>query len=218
MFTGLIQDLGQVRRWEQNLEGALLTVASKKMASDVALGDSVAINGVCQSVVKLQAASFTVQTVHTTLQKTTLGKLAVGAPVNLELAMRASDRLGGHLVTGHVNGVARIIKIRQIGNNYLPIFQLPAALMTYLVLEGPVAIDGISLTISDLRPSANEVEVSIIPLTWQQTNLAHKRPGDLVNVEVDILAKYVENFVGGSSSPNRRKISIDREWLHSKGY
>lgn len=223
MFTGLIKELGEVQTIERNSEGKKITFRSNNLVNDMGIDDSVAINGACQTVVTKTASSFTVQAVHTTLEKTTLGSLKVGDLVNMELALRLADRLGGHLVQGHVNGIGKITDIKNYGENYVMNFAVSSELMKYMVKEGSITLHGTSLTISDLWREKNEAQVSIIPHTWNHT-LFHKLwIGDKLNVEVDILAKYVENllFYGSNSNESvnkEKKSTITEDWLRSKGF
>ncbi len=222
MFTGLIKELGEVQSIERNSEGKKFTFRSAQLVNDMGIDDSVAINGACQTVISKTSNSFTVQAVHTTLEKTTLGTLKVGEQVNMELALRLADRLGGHLVQGHVNGIGTITDVKNYGENYVMNFSVSPDLMKYMVKEGSITLHGTSLTLSDLWREKNEAQVSIIPHTWNHT-LFHKLwIGDKLNVEVDILAKYVENLLlyGGSSTANvnNKKSTITEDWLRSKGF
>jgi riboflavin synthase len=213
MFTGLISDIGIITHMSVNQEGKIITIHAKKTAQEVALGDSVAINGTCLTVVSFNHDHFSVQAVHVTLQKTSIGTLHVGSSVNLELALKASDRLGGHFVQGHVNGIGKILSIAATGNNYEVSIHIPPALQHYMVNEGSIAVDGISLTTAKVLQEG--VMVSIIPHTWNATILHHKRVGDWVNIEVDIIAKYVEQFTRMQGVKNS---AINRDWLQTQGF
>lgn len=198
MFTGLIKDIGTVKNITANGEGKLFTIETNKLISDIQIDDSVATNGVCLTATKISGNCFTAQAVHVTLEKTNLGKLNTGDKVNLELALRASDRLGGHIVQGHVNTVARLHNVKKLGNNWELSFSAPESYFKYIIQEGSICIDGISLTIARLK---NKVfTVSIIPHTYENTTLHTKKVGDLANIEVDIMAKYLENFLKFDSS------------------
>ncbi len=192
MFTGLVETLGTIKEVASNKEGRTLRVSSP-IAKDLQIDDSVSINGACQTVIERTDSEFLVQAVHVTLEKTTLGELETGDEVNLELAMRASDRLGGHMVQGHVNTVTELSRIKEIGKNWEIWFKLPEGQEKYIVKEGSICIEGISLTVADLTDS--EFMVTIIPHTYSKTNLKHKTPGSRVNIEVDILAKYIERLL-----------------------
>lgn len=213
MFTGLISEVGTVRGIYENTEGKVFTIEAKNSSMHLALGDSVSVNGTCLTVIDFSKDQFRAQAVWVTLQKTNLGKLMLGSHVNLELALRASDRLGGHLIQGHVNGIAQICKITSIGNNFLIKVQVPTDLQKYMVAEGSVALDGISLTIAEVDFDC--IIVSIIPHTWHHTILCYKKVGDMMNIEVDIIAKYVEKFTRQS---NEKRSGIDREWLQNHGF
>ncbi len=196
MFTGLVQTLGKVQSVRSIPEGKEISIESKEACQEVRPDDSVSVNGACQTVVSVKGNVFVVQAVHVTLEKTTLGQLRTGDEVNLELAMRLGDRLGGHLVQGHVNGTAKLISITPSGQNYRLRFKAQDELMRYVIDEGSVALEGISLTVSKVsNRQQGEFEVSIIPHTWKNTILKHRKIGDLLNVEVDVLAKYVENLL-----------------------
>ncbi len=223
MFTGLIKELGEVQAIERNSEGKKITFKSSVLIKDMGIDDSVAINGACQTVISKTTNSFTVQAVHTTLDKTTLGSLKVGETVNMELALTLADRLGGHLVQGHVNGIGKITDVKNYGDNYVMNFSVPSDLMKYMVKEGSITLHGTSLTISDLWKEKNEAQVSIIPHTWFHTVFNKLWIGDNLNVEVDILAKYVENLLlyGANTQQNVNKESksnITEDWLRSKGF
>lgn len=223
MFTGLVKELGKVASLTKNSAGIALKVKSEKIVKEISIDDSVSINGVCQTVTWFDTNSFQVQIVHGTLEKTTLGELKLGSTVNLELALRLSDRLGGHLVQGHVNGISKILDFKNFGNNWILRFSIPKDLMRYVVKEGSITLNGVSLTVYDIDLNLCEGVVSIIPHTWDNTVFKGSKIGDKVNVEVDILAKYVENllFAGGKralSVEKPEKSKISEEWLNEKGF
>lgn len=207
MFTGLIKDLGKIKSITQNDEGRSFEIETG-LVHDIAIDDSVAVNGVCLTATAVKENSFIMQAVHVTLEKTTLGNLTVGESVNLELALRYSDRLGGHLVQGHVNGVGEVIEIENRGENYHVWYRLPEKLMKYVLKEGSIALDGISLTIADVR--ADAVMVTLIPHTWKETQAQFLKVGSQVNVEVDqmaqMISKYVESFMGQYMEKKNGKI------------
>lgn len=196
MFTGLIKDLGKIIRMTSIPEGMELEIETKLMP-DIAVDDSIAVNGVCLTATKLQASSFCVQAVNLTLEKTSLKILNEGSLVNLELAMRLSDRLGGHIVQGHVNGVAELLRLKNFGENFEIWFKIPTNFKKYIIKEGSIALDGISLTVADVNFEGDDAEimVTIIPHTWNHTQLHTKKIGDVINLEVDMMAKYLENFI-----------------------
>ena len=192
MFTGLIKEVGIIKSIEENTEGKLFQISCPHLFSQIQIDDSVATNGVCLTAVKTQDNCYWAQAVHTTLEKSSLGDLEVGSQVNLELAILPTERLGGHFVQGHVNAVAILNKVENTGDNYNLTFDLPADQMKFIINEGSIAIEGISLTVAKVEDS--QVSVTIIPHTWENTNLVTKSIGDKVNIEVDMLAKYLWNF------------------------
>jgi len=193
MFTGLIKDIGTIKSINTNVEGKEFIIQSKKLNSEIQIDDSVSTNGVCLTATEIKGDTFKIQAVHVTLEKTNIGKLNVGDKVNLELALRPMDRMGGHLVQGHVNGVGKIKDINSRGKNYVITMQAPPTLYKYMIPEGSIAIDGISLTISKL--TSTDFSVSLIPHSWDNTIFHSKKIGDSVNIEVDMMAKYLENFL-----------------------
>lgn len=206
MFTGLIKDIGTIKSITTNAEGKEFIIETQKLAHEIQIDDSVATNGVCLTATEIKGNTFKVQAVHVTLEKTNIGKLKLGSKVNLELALRPMDRLGGHFVQGHVNGTGKIKSIKPIGKNYEISFSTHRNLFKYMIPEGSIAIDGISLTISKL--TSDEFSVSIIPHTFDNTVLHTKRSGDSVNIEVDMMAKYLENFMRFS---NKKESKFDLE-------
>jgi riboflavin synthase len=214
MFTGIIEEIGKIEKITPIVGGITIKIKTEKILEDVAVNDSVCVDGVCLTVTKLDTNSFLVDAVGATLDKTTFNKVKANAAVNLERSVRLNDRLGGHLVQGHVNGIGPISEIKKLGENYLVKIIVPEDLERYLIKEGSIAINGISLTIADVKK--NEISISIIPHTWQNTNLKYKEVNDKVNVEIDILAKYVEKLltkVNNSSDKN-----ITESWLKEIGY
>jgi riboflavin synthase len=193
MFTGLIKDIGIIKSITTNSEGKEFLIESSKLANEIQIDDSIATNGVCLTATEIKNNLFKVQAVHVTLEKTNLGKLTTGSKVNLELALRPIDRIGGHFVQGHVNGFGTIKAITPRGKNFEITFNAPRNLFRYIIEEGSVAIDGISLTVSKL--TSDTFSVSIIPHTYQNTVLHTKTIGETVNIEVDMMAKYLENFL-----------------------
>ena len=193
MFTGLIKDIGTIKSIRTNSEGKEFIIDAPKLSTEIAIDDSVATNGVCLTATQITGSSFKVQAVHVTLEKTSLGKLNKGDKVNLELALRPMDRMGGHFVQGHVNGVGKITNINSRGKNFELTLEAPKDLYRYMISEGSIALEGISLTISNL--TSQNFSVSIIPHTWDNTILHTKKVGDSINIEVDMMAKYLENFI-----------------------
>lgn len=196
MFTGLIADLGSVRSVKQDADGATFEIATR-LAAELHGGDSVAVNGVCLTATAVAEGSFQVQATMETLRRSALERLAPGSPVNLELALRADGRLGGHIVQGHVDGTGMIEGVREEGFARVLDVEIEAGrgdgLARYLVEKGSVAVEGVSLTVSELRDDG--FSVSLIPETLARTNLGGAQVGDRVNLEVDILAKHVERLL-----------------------
>jgi riboflavin synthase len=205
MFTGLIQAIGVIEQISETAEGRLLRIHCPDLIKDIAVDDSISTNGVCLTATAVGNEGFTAHAIHTTLEKTSIGGLHQGDRVNLELAMRASDRLGGHMVQGHVNAVATVTAIAMRGENWQFHVAFPENLRKYMILEGSITLDGISLTIAELGDSS--LMVSIIPHTLRHTTLADKTAGSLVNLEVDIMAKYIENFL-------RFDKNLAKAWTH----
>jgi riboflavin synthase len=193
MFTGLIEDVGVVDRLRLSRGAAVLTVKTRLPVRSLPLGASIAINGACLTVVRKRRSAFTVDVSPETLRLTNLARLRTGSLVNLEQPMRLQERLGGHLVTGHVDGVAIVSAIAGHGEFTIFTFRLPRRLGTLLVSKGSVAVDGISLTVNQC--SAERFSVAIIPFTLQHTNLRARKVGDKVNIETDLIGKYVQAFM-----------------------
>ncbi len=192
MFTGLVESMGKCASLQAEGEGRRLVIEATIFGNDITLGESIAINGVCLTVVEKTVGSATFQLAPETLRKSNLGNLTTGSLVNLERALRMGDRLGGHWVQGHVDGVGSLLRREQDGDWKRFIFQMPATLSRYLVAKGSITINGVSLTVGDV--SSDTFSVALIPHTLSITNLGVLRNGDTVNLEVDILAKYVERL------------------------
>jgi riboflavin synthase len=193
MFTGLVQDLGTVVAVDVTGAGAVLTVESP-LAGDVAEGDSVAVNGVCLTATGICGQRFGFDVMHETLRRSSLAEIEAGSKVNLELALRADARLGGHIMQGHVDGVGVIADVREDGFSRVVTVEAAPELLRYVVEKGSIAVDGVSLTVS--RVDDTSFDVSLIPETLERTNLGGTNPGRTVNLEVDVVAKYVEKLVG----------------------
>ncbi|HLH21502.1 MAG TPA: riboflavin synthase [Chloroflexota bacterium] len=193
MFTGIVEETGTVRALDERDGSIALQVEARTVCDDLRLGDSIAVNGVCLTVTAHDANSFTVGLAPETLRRTDLGDLRPGARVNLERALAAGGRMGGHYVQGHVDGTGEIVSVRPEGDSLWMTFRAPAELLPYLVVKGFVAIDGISLTITERR--ADTFSVALVAYTQSVVTLASKRPGDRVNLEVDVIAKYVESLL-----------------------
>ena len=189
MFTGIISHLGKVKSFQNS---QLSVRVDRSLIKQVKNGDSVAVNGVCLTVIDKRADLFQVEVMPETLKRTALGGLKSGDIVNLELAMKAADRFAGHIVQGHIDGVATVKSIKQKGNSHIFTFEVPKQLGRYIVEKGSIAVNGISLTVIDA--SNKTFTVGIIPYTWRHTMLSSAKVGDRVNIEVDILAKYLEKL------------------------
>ena len=201
MFTGIVEELGEVVAIEPLADASRLTVRGSVVTSDAGHGDSIAVNGVCLTVVDTAEGAFTADVMAETLRRSALGDLAVGSPVNLERAVRVSDRLGGHVVQGHVDGTGRLLSVSPDEHWTVVRVSLPDGLGRYVVEKGSITVDGISLTVSALGD--DWFEVSLIPTTLGLTTLGRKGPGDGVNLEVDILAKHVEKLLQAGVAPGR---------------
>ncbi len=199
MFTGIIEELGEVVAVEPQGDAVRLTVRGPAVVSDAGHGDSIAVNGCCLTMVERGDESFTVDVMQESLDKTSLGALVPGSRVNLERAVTAATRLGGHIVQGHVDGTGTIVN-RQPSEHWVVVtIALPPELARYVALKGSITVDGVSLTVSGLEDGADPtLRVSLIPTTLAVTTLGRKQPGDLVNLEVDVIAKYVERLLGVS--------------------
>jgi riboflavin synthase len=199
VFTGLIADLGRVAAIGQDGGGATLRIGTS-LAGEIAEGDSIAVNGVCLTATRVGSGEFEAQAIRETLQRSTLGALSPGDAVNLELALRADGRLGGHIVQGHVDGAGTVAELREEGFSRVVAIDADPALLLYVVQKGSIALDGISLTVSALREGG--FEVSLIPETLQRTTLGRAVVGQAVNLEADILAKHVQRLLGPRASHN----------------
>jgi riboflavin synthase len=194
MFTGIVEELGEITSWDDLPDAARITVRGPLVTSDAQHGDSIAVNGVCLTVVDNVAGAFTADVMKETLDRSSLGALGVGSRVNLERAVRLQDRLGGHLVQGHVDGTGEIVSEAPSEHWTVVRVTLPADLDRYVVEKGSITVDGVSLTVTAVQPGW--FEISLIPTTLDLTTLGRKGPGDPVNLEVDITAKYVEKLLG----------------------
>ena len=209
MFTGIVEELGRVVRLETVEDSARLTVEAPTVTQDVSLGDSVSVNGCCLTVTAVHGSTFTADLMAETLTRTTMGSQAPGDPVNLERALRASDRLGGHIVQGHVDATAEVLDHHRGEHWDLLRIGLPQEIARYVAVKGSVALDGVSLTVvdvvdaSDVAPvpgAGASLSVGLIPETLRRTTLGTRRPGQRVNLEVNVLAKYAERLLGARTS------------------
>ena len=193
MFTGIIEELGRIKSVEKRGEGARLVVEARMVTEGTKEGDSISVNGVCLTAIDVRPDSFAADGSRETLQRSTLGRLRAGSFVNLERAVTPATRLGGHIVQGHVDARGRFLSATEHGGSWTVRIAYPKDVARYLVFKGSVAVEGISLTIAGL--TEEYFEIAIIPKTWAVTNLSHLRPNDEVNLEADIIAKYVERIL-----------------------
>jgi riboflavin synthase len=217
VFTGLIEVIGTVSRVEMRGESTSMAFTSPWSLTEIKVGDSISVNGACLTVVSAVGKTFTVDVSHETVARTTFGELRPGDRVNLERPLTLADRLGGHLVLGHIDGTATITGRMEKGDSFIFTFTAPEDLLLYLVEKGSVAIDGISLTVNECKGS--EFSVTIIPFTSERTTIGGKRVGDRVNVETDIIGKYVQRFLSGQQRKGRPSGSgLDMDFLAEHGY
>lgn len=202
MFTGLIQEIGEIVELERSGSQTRLTVRSNAIAAELKTGDSVAVSGVCLTALDIGDGKFSADLAQETLDRTSLGKLKPGALVNLELPARAQDRMGGHVVQGHVDGTGRIVSLEKIKyhDDWRLVLEIPQSLGKYVAAQGSITVEGISLTVAAVNDNGARVEIAIIPHTWEATNLKTRKAGDHVNIEVDVLAKYAEKMVRGRAA------------------
>lgn len=215
MFTGLIEERGTVRKISKERSSILLTIEAQKVLAGINLGESIAVNGVCLTVTSFTADTFTADVMPETLDKTNLGLLAPGNQVNLERALQVGGRLGGHLVTGHVDATGEILHLNRRGIAVEMWVRLPSDLDRFLIPQGSVALDGVSLTVAELKPDA--FMVSLIPHTRRETTLGSKKVGDIVNIEADLLGKYVCYLAGKIMAPAEQK-GITPQFLAEHGF
>ena len=215
MFTGIVEELGTIRSIRRGAASAVLSIGAEAVLSDLRIGDSVAVNGVCLTATGVDRSGFTADVMHETLQRSSLGALGPGSRVNLERAMAADGRFGGHIVSGHIDGTGTIAERRRDDNAVWYTVSASPALLRYIVEKGSVAIDGISLTVASVE--ADRFSVSVIPHTAAVTLLGAKGPGDVVNLETDIIGKYVERLLRPADTPAARS-GISLEFLAENGF
>lgn len=215
MFTGIVEELGTIRAVRRGAASAVLSIGAAEVLSDLKIGDSVAVNGVCLTVTSLDDGGFTADVMHETLNRSSLGALIPGSRVNLERAMPANGRFGGHIVSGHIDGTGKVASVRPDDNALWYTIYAAPELLRYIVEKGSVTIDGISLTVA----AVDEVSfsVSLIPHTAAVTTLGKKRAGDTVNLETDIIGKYVEKLLHPAPEPERQG-GISLEFLAENGF
>ncbi len=193
MFTGIIEEIGTVKQIQTAAASCILTVSATAVLKDIRIGDSIAVNGACLTVCRFDAGSFTADVMPETMRRTNLGRLRPGSSVNLERAMSANGRFGGHIVTGHIDGTGTVSRTKREENAVWVTVRADAEILRYIVEKGSVAIDGISLTVA--RVTEQDFSVSVIPHTGKETTLLSRQPGDAVNLECDIIAKYTEKLL-----------------------
>lgn len=214
MFTGIVEEVGSIKQIQQHANSCVLTIQAEKILSDVSLGDSIAVNGICLTVTSFTDTSFTVDVMPETMKSTSLSSLKVGSFVNLERAMPANGRFGGHFVTGHVDGIGKIVAKRPVENAVYYEITAPDSLLKYMILKGSVAVDGTSLTIFDL--SSQSFTLSLIPHTLENTVLGKKSVGDIVNIECDMIGKYIEHFM--KRETNEKSRTLTKRFLQENGF
>lgn len=214
MFTGIVEEVGQVKA----IGNGTLQIQATKVLEDVKLGDSIAVNGICLTVTGFNSHSFQADVMPETIKRTSLGELKLGSPVNLERALTLSSRLGGHIVSGHIDGTGRIVSLKEDKNAILMKIQADGAILRYIAEKGSVALDGISLTVAQV--GAKDFTVSLIPHTRQVTNLSVKGEGSLINIENDVVGKYVAKLLqpAGESADVAAQSSITMNFLKENGF
>lgn len=217
MFTGIIEEIGTVRRIERGAAGARLTIGAKAVLEGTKIGDSIATNGVCLTVVSMTADSFSADVMAESLRRSGLGQLQSGSPVNLERAMAVNGRFGGHIVSGHIDGTGTVASQKREDNAVWVTVHAPAALLRYIVEKGSIAIDGVSLTVAAVDETG--FSVSIIPHTGSETILLGKKPGETVNLECDVIGKYVEKLLTPyGKDEGTAKSGITMDFLAQHGF
>jgi len=216
MFTGIIEETGKISGISSIPGGKRISISAFKIMSDLKIDDSISISGICLTSVEINDKSFTIEAVGETFEKTTIGNLQINQHVNLERAMKLNDRLGGHLIQGHINGVGRIKQLSKRGDNWYLEISIPRELTNYVISEGSIAIDGISLTIAYLEDT--NLGISIIPHTYKNTIISYYLKNQEVNIEVDYIARYVENIINKLNQSKKNEITYTKEWFKSLGY
>ena len=222
MFTGIIEEMGTILEVAKGAHSAVLTIAAQKVLEDVHIGDSIAVNGVCLTVTSFDGETFTADVMHETLNRSSLAQCKRKSPVNLERAMPANGRFGGHIVAGHVDGTGTISSMKKDDNAVWITIDTSAAILKYIISKGSITIDGVSLTVA--KVDNKSFAVSVIPHTGQNTTLLDKKPGDTVNLENDMVGKYVEKLLQYGSIPDEEeestteKTGITMDFLRQNGF
>ncbi|HST21682.1 MAG TPA: riboflavin synthase [Blastocatellia bacterium] len=216
IFTGLIMEVGRVRRIDRRAGGAYIVFEAHKVLDGTRIGDSIAVNGVDLTVIEMSTDYFSADASLETLKRSTLGAIRANSRVNLERALGVGERLGGHMVQGHVDGTGELLRVEQEGNAYRMRFRFPRELGRYIAMKGSITVDGISLTVAGLGD--DWFEVAVIPHTWRETTLASLKDGDSVNLETDVLAKYVERLMERNDKAIAATSNLTIEFLTERGY
>ncbi len=217
MFTGIIEEVGRVASLRRGAHSCVLTIEASRVLEDVSVGDSIATNGVCLTVTSFTSAAFTADVMHETIDRSSLGSLKPGSPVNLERALPANGRFGGHIVSGHIDGVGTVSAVAADDNAVWYTIEAAPAILRHIVEKGPIAIDGISLTVASV--DGRSFRVSIIPHTRAETTLAARRVGDVVNLECDVVGKYIERLMTfGAASEPAPQSAITKDFLFKNGF
>ena len=215
MFTGIIEEVGKIAAIRKGAHSAVLTVEAHKVLEDIHLGDSIAVSGICLTVTDFRPGSFSADVMHETLNRSALGDLKTGSRVNLERAMAADGRFGGHIVAGHVDGVGQILSVRRDDNALWYTLAAPPEILRYVVEKGSITMDGISLTVAGVTD--RDFSVSVIPHTAKVTTLSEKKQGDPINLETDIVGKYVEKLLKPRETP-KAQSAINMDFLIRNGF
>lgn len=216
MFTGIVEEMGTIAGIQKGAKSAVLTIQAEKVFSDIHIGDSIALNGVCLTVTSFSGNIYTADVMNETLRRSSLGSLTIGSKVNLERAMAANGRFGGHIVSGHIDGTGTITKVEKDDNAIWYTIAAEENLMKYIVEKGSIAIDGISLTVA--KRSDMDFAISMIPHTAKETVLSQKKPGDIVNLENDIVGKYIEQLMHYEKKEEKKESRLTKEFLLQAGF
>lgn len=216
MFTGIVEEIGSILEIKKGVSSAILTIRAKKVLENTKIGDSIAVNGVCLTVTKMTTETFQADVMAETLRRSSLGELGRGSEVNLERAMAADGRFGGHIVSGHIDGVGHIASLIPEDNAVWLEVETPEELLKYIIQKGSIAIDGVSLTVAKLTD--HSFSISMIPHTAQETTLLNKKIGQKVNLENDIIGKYVERLMGYQEASSKKSSSLTMSMLAENGF
>lgn len=219
MFTGIVEEVGTIKQIQRGRHSAVLTIQASKVLEDAKIGDSIAVNGICLTVTALPIGCFSADVMHETLDRSSLAHAKNGSHVNLERAMAADGRFGGHIVSGHVDGIGKILNTRRDDTAVWYTVEAKPPILRYIVEKGSITIDGISLTVAQV--SSDRFSVSVIPHTQEQTILKERKEGDFVNLETDIIGKYVEKLMAPVSEQKiegKKESKITRDFLYKNGF